>query len=81
MKRKKKYCFSLVLTAPTLSAEQCESLYEAGCDDGTIVTRNKATFIAFDRKANSLEHAIRSASAHVRAAGLDIERVEMPALV
>ena len=81
MKRKKTYGFSVVLTAPTLSAEECEALYEAGCDDGTIVTRNKVTYIAFDRKADSLEQAIRSATAHVRAAGLEIARVELPALV
>ena len=81
MKRKKTYGFSVVLSASVLSAEECEALYEAGCDDGTIVTRNKVTFIAFDRKADSLEQAIRSATANVRAAGLEVERVEMPALV
>jgi hypothetical protein len=81
MKRKKTYGFSVVLTAATLSAEECDALYEAGCDDGTIVTRNKVTFIAFDRKAASLEQAIRSATADVRAAGFEVKRVEMPALV
>src|SRR5258707_15855659 len=75
------YGFSVVLTAPALSAEECEALYEAGCDDGTIVTRKEVTFIVFDRKADSLEQAIRSATANVRAAGLEVERVEMPALV
>lgn len=45
MKRKKTYGFALVLTVPTLSVEECDVLYEAGCDDGTIVTRNGATFI------------------------------------
>ena len=81
MKRQKTYGFSVVLKVPTLSAEECEALYEAGCDDGTIVTRNKVTFIAFDRKADSLEQAIRSATADVRAAGFEVKRVEMPALV
>ena len=81
MKRKKTYGFSVVLTTPALSVKQCDALYEAGCDDGTIVTRKKITFIAFDRKADSLEQAIRSATANVRAAGLEVERVEMPAFV
>jgi hypothetical protein len=81
MKRKKTYAFSLVLTASALSTEECDALYEAGCDDGIIVTRNRVTFIAFDRKAGSLEQAIRSATANVRAAGFEVERVEMPALV
>ena len=81
MKRKKTYGFTVVLKARTLTDEECDALYEAGCDDGTIVTRNRVTFIAFDRKADSLEQAIRSATANVRAAGFEIERVEMPALV
>jgi hypothetical protein len=81
MKRKKTYGFSVVLTAPTLSAKECDALYEAGCDDGTIVSRKGVTFIIFDRKADSLEQAIRSATGDVRAAGFDVKRVEMPALV
>jgi hypothetical protein len=81
MKRQKTYEFSLVLTVPALSVKDCEALYEAGCDDGTIVTRNKITHIAFDRKADSLEKAIRSATADVQAAGFGVKRVEMPALV
>ena len=81
MKRKKTYGFTVVLTASTLSASECDALYEAGCDDGTIVTRKGATFIIFDRKADSLEQAIRSATGDVRAAGFDVKRVEMPAFV
>ncbi len=81
MKRKKTYGFSVILAARTLRVEECEALYEAGCDDGTIVSRNRVTFIAFDRKADSLEEAIRSATADVRAAGFEVVRVEMPALV
>jgi len=81
MKRKKDYEFSIVLAPSTLSEGDCDALYEAGCDDGTIVTRNKLSFIVFDRKAESLKKAIRSATADVRAAGFEVKRVEMPALV
>jgi hypothetical protein len=81
MKRKRTYGFTVVLTVPSLSDEACELLYEAGCDDGTIVTRNRVTYIAFDRKAESLEQAIRSATADVREAGFEVKRVEMPAWV
>lgn len=81
MKRKKTYGFNVVLNARTLSNKQCDALYEAGCDDGTIVTRDGATFIIFDRKATSLEQAIRSATADVRAAGFEVKRVEIPAMV
>ena len=75
------YEFSLVLTARELNDEQCNALYEAGCDDGTVVTREGKTFIAFDREATSLEAAIRSASEDVRDAGLQITKVEMDSLV
>jgi hypothetical protein len=81
MKRNKTYRFSVVLTVHTLSVEECEALYEAACDDGTIVTRKGETFITFDRKADSLEQAIRSATADVRAAGFDVKQIEMPAFV
>lgn len=77
----KTYEFSLVLTAPDITDEDCDALYEAGCDDGTVVTRGGVTHIAFDREAESLEEAIRSATAQVRAAGFEVRRVEMDALV
>ena len=77
----KTYEFSLVLTASEVTDDDCDRLCEAGCDDGTVVTRDGVTHIAFDREAQSLEEAIRSATAQVRAAGFDIARVEMDALV
>lgn len=75
------YEFSLVLKAVKIANNDCDSLYEAGCDDGTVVTRDGVTYIAFDREAESLEEAIRSATADVRAAGFEVARVEMDALV
>lgn len=81
MMKRKTYGFTVVLTATSLTDDDCDALYEAGCDDGTIVTRNRVTYIAFDRKAESLEKAIRSATADVRAAGFEVKRVELPALV
>ena len=75
------YEFKLVLTARKLTDRDCGTLHETGCDDGTVVTRGGATYIAFDREAESLEAAIRSATADVRAAGFEVARVEMDALV
>jgi hypothetical protein len=75
------YSFSLVLESPTLSVADCDVLYEAGCDDGTIVTREGVTYIAFDRRAESLEAAIRSATHDVHVAGFRVVRVEMDVLV
>ena len=77
----KTYEFSLVLTASDVTDDDCDTLYDAGCDDGTVVTRDGVTHIAFDREAESLEAAIRSATAEVRAAGFEVTRVEMDALV
>jgi hypothetical protein len=77
----KTYEFSLVLSASEVSDADCDTLQEAGCDDGTVVTRNGVTHIAFDREAESLEEAIRSATAQVRGAGFEVVRVEMDALV
>jgi len=77
----KTYEFSLVLTAAEVTDDDSDALYEAGCDDGTVVTRDGVTHIVFDREAESLEAAIRSASGQVRAAGFEVARVEMDALV
>ena len=75
------YEFSLVLAAAEVTDDNCDRLHEAGCDDGTVVTRDGVTHIAFDREAESLEEAIRSATAQVRVAGFEVARVEMDALV
>jgi hypothetical protein len=77
----KTYSFSLVLCDAEVTDDNCGRLFEAGCDDGTVVTRDGITHIAFDREAESLEEAIRSAAAQVRAAGFQVARVEMDALV
>ena len=75
----KTYEFTLVLALSDVTNEDCDALYEAGCYDGTIVTRNGATHITFDREAESLEAAIRLATAQVRETGFEVTRVEMDA--
>jgi hypothetical protein len=75
-----KYEFTLILTgAPELTEEMADKLYEAGCDDGTPGTCNGVCSIDFHREADSLESAIRSAIAHVKSAGYEVERVEIEA--
>ena len=74
------YEFSLTLTDADVSEADCDRLYESGCDDGTIVTRDGKTHIAFDRESPSLEDAIRTATEDVRRAGFDVAKVEMEAL-
>ena len=72
-----KYEFSLILEGPLeLTEDIANKLFSVGCDDGTPGTCNDVFFIDFHREAASLEAAIRSAIANVRAAGIEIERIE-----
>jgi hypothetical protein len=77
----KTYQFFLVLAAAEVTNDDCDALYEAGCDDGMVVTREAVTYVAFDREAESLEEAIRSATAKVKSGGFEVARVEMDGLV
>ena len=74
------YEFTLVLRgSPELTEEIADQLFEAGCDDGSPGTCNGVFTIDFVRSATSLEEAISSAIANVKAAGLEAERVEIEA--
>lgn len=75
----KAYEFKLILVdVNDVSDDQGDSLFEAGCDDGTIVSRDGTVFIRFSRKSESLEQAILSAAADVRRAGFQVDHVEVP---
>lgn len=71
--------FTLVLAVEDLTDAQCNELYEAGCDDGTISTSDRVTRIDFCRDAPSLDTAVRSAISDVNAAGFAVLRVEIEA--
>ena len=73
----KTYAFSVILTVADVTDADCDTLYEAGCDDGLIVTRDRVTHIGFSREASSLEEAIRSAIADVQRAGFRVAKVEL----
>lgn len=62
-----------------LTEAMADELFEAGCEDGTPGTCNGVFAIDFHREANSIEAALRSASANVKAAGYEVERVEIEA--
>ena len=69
---------TLVLVgSPALTDELADRLYEAGCDDGTPGSCDGVVSIDFHREAASLEEAIRSAVANVRAAGCEVSSVVM----
>ncbi len=58
---------------------QADALFAAGCDDGTPASSGGRAWVHFDREAPSLEEAIRSAVAQVRAAGFVAAKIEMDA--
>ena len=61
----------------TLSDDQIEALFAAGCTDGVPASSCGQAWIDFDRDASTLEQAMRSALHDVRQAGLHVARVEV----
>ena len=57
--------------------DQADALFAAGCDDGTPTCCNGRAWIHFDRQAQSLEEAIRSAVAQVQSAGFTVSKIEL----
>lgn len=72
------YGFTVYLQGVSaVTDELTERLFDSGCDDATPVSRNGEAAVGFDRDAASLEAAIASAVADVRAAGFAVSRVEL----
>lgn len=76
----KTYEFDVILKdVAEVTDEPADALFAAGCDDGTPASCHGLAWVRFDREAVSLEDAIRSAVAQVRAAGLAMSKVELDA--
>jgi len=78
------YSFSLLLQgASELTTEIADALYEAGCDDALVGSRDGLLFAEFDREAPSAATAIISAIRQIESAGvgLTVVRVEPDELV
>lgn len=74
----KSYEFDVILRdLHEVTDEQSDALFEAGCDDATPVSCNGVAWIHFDREADSLEEAIRTAISQVQKSGLWIRKVEL----
>ena len=56
-------------------AQIADQLFDAGCDDGTLFTREGAIFVGFAREAPTLREAVTSAIADVQSAGYRVSRV------
>jgi hypothetical protein len=72
-----KYEFSLIPTDLEVTDEDADKLYEAGCNDSSILTRDGVTRLQFDRQASNLDEALASAIQNVERAGLAVARVEI----
>lgn len=76
----KTYEFVVTLSKGTPHSDDlAESLYEAGCDDGSVWSHGDTVQIGFSRQAESLEAAIRSALSDVQNAGVTVAEVTMEA--
>ena len=52
-------------------------LYGGRCDDSAVHSAGPTVFVSFDREAESLDEAVKSALADLRAKGLEPARVEL----
>lgn len=75
------FAFTLTSSQPRVDLDEADRLY-ARCDDATLSTSDGESRLDFVREDDSLDAAIRSAVADVRAAGLEVERVSFePAML
>lgn len=80
--KKEIHTFTLLLdNEDELTTELEDALFEAGCDDGILYSKNQVVYIEFDREAESLEDAVISAINDVESAGFQVARVEPSDLV
>jgi hypothetical protein len=64
------YTFTVILGDQTeMTEELAETLVAAGCDDGLAGSTGGEAAVIFDREAESLEQAVRSAISDVQKAG------------
>ncbi len=73
--------FSLIVPMAPMNHEQildmAETLGRAGCTDASVRGHAEGVELLFQREAESLQAALRSAIADVEKAGYQVERVEM----
>lgn len=73
----KTFEFQLILDGVDCSdVSMADTLYKAGCDDGTLFSSGGEVAVGFSREALTLEEAVRSAIADVTRAGFSVSRVD-----
>lgn len=75
--------FTLIVEGPDMQSEEViDSLFESGCDDGTVGRSGGIQFVAFDRRADNLAEAVCSAVEDIEGVpGLRVARVADAGLV
>lgn len=74
----KTYEFKVILDGVSeLSDDEGDALHAAGCDDGTIVSRDGTAFVCFSRESSSLEDAITTAAHDIQKAGFHVAHIEV----
>jgi hypothetical protein len=74
----KAHSFSLVYAdASDLPENYDDILFEAGCDDATVLTRDGLLILDFDREAPSFREALLSAIEGVEGASLPVRLVRV----
>jgi hypothetical protein len=72
------HAFTLILSGFDQLTDEIENrLFEAGCDDALLGIHTGTPYLSFDREAESLEDAIKSAIKSVQSSGLPIEIVRV----
>jgi hypothetical protein len=76
----KSYEFNVILKdVSEVTDDLAETLFAAGCEDGTPASCDGVAWVHFDRESASLEEAIHSAVGQVKAAGLVVSKFEIEA--
>lgn len=65
------YTFTFLLRQAVHNEHLEDALFEAGCDDALIYSRNGAVCLEFERQAEDAQHAVSQAAAQIVAAGFD----------
>ena len=72
------YRFTFTLKDQSVcSNDMADAIYAAGGDDATVASRDGVVSVHFDREADSMDDAVRSAAAVITAAGYAVDRISV----
>ena len=72
----KHYAFAIYVAGINAASDYENQLFEAGCDDATIVLRDGVMHLDFERRASAFSDAVATAMHDVEKAGGIILKVE-----